>query len=90
MPYLNLKTTQELVRDYYKALKKVQQLSLLHHPTYRETYVANLRRELTAPPWIGSSTNTASKPTSAAALPTTPTTSTTKPTSSASSNRSFR
>jgi len=32
MPYLNLKPkpTHKPIRDYFKALKKVQQLSLLH------------------------------------------------------------
>jgi hypothetical protein len=43
MPYLNLKPTHKPVRDYFKALKKVQQLSLLHEGAVAPQF-ANLLR----------------------------------------------
>ncbi len=43
MPYLNLKPTHKPVSDYFKALKKVQQLSLLHEGAVAPQF-ANLLR----------------------------------------------
>jgi len=43
MPYLNLKTTQKPVKAYYKALRQVQQMSLLHESAVAPQF-ANLLR----------------------------------------------
>ena len=43
MPYLNLKPTHQPVRDYFKALKQAQQLSLLHEGAVAPAF-ANLLR----------------------------------------------